>query len=208
MSFHQHSTSLSPCSSLNTIYIPRKQWPTNDSEYWVWKRTAWCSCYLPLAFVKAGEKQEVTWAHWVRTPLASESVRRPVEEMSGVGGAHNMCLREQTELLQPYIHGNCLRHNFIPCWGLLFVEWKWVKEVKLRTQRVGSETSVEDTHPLSAALLKIVLTAHVDAQCLTMKTLSNSPPVRQSSFWDSWHWDWEASWGSDANELRSLRQLF
>lgn len=106
---------------------------------------------------------EVKWAHWVRNPLALKLWRGWWRRRG-----HRMCvshLNEQTELLQPCIHGNHLRTNLSPCWGLLFLQRKWLKEVKVRKARTEDET---DTYPLSAALLKIFLTANINGQCLTI----------------------------------------
>lgn len=64
-------------------------------------------------------------------------------------------LKEKAELLQPCIHGNHLRTNSSPCWGLLFLQRKWLKEVKVRKLRTEDETS------------------HVDFICYTSKKPSN-----------------------------------
>lgn len=136
-----------------------------------------------------------------------KTVKRLDEEKGWVRGAQNIRLKKQTKLLLPCIHGNHLRTNLSPCWDLLFLQRKWLKEVEVRKPRTE----------MRLALLTLILCQLHFRKSFSLKISMDSVSVfrhqitvlqSESTLWGSWHWDWMASWGSDTNELRSLHQLF
>lgn len=164
--FFRHSTS----QGLQTLT------PVAYSEYRIWQRTTWSaplSSFWRLSkFVteqRGEERRRGELQGRGEVGLETPCFWNCEEAAGGEGfsewGDQNMCvqhLKEQTEQLQPCIHGNQLRTNLSPRWGLLFLQRKWLKEVKVRKPRTEDETSLADTYPLSAALLKIFLTANIN----------------------------------------------
>lgn len=78
-----------------------------------------------------------------------------VKEKGLMSGAQNMFAvsgerKKKTEQLQLCIHGNHLRTNSSPCWSLLFLQRKWLKEAKVRKLKTEDEDSHADTYPLWA----------------------------------------------------------
>lgn len=181
MSFHHLSTSLSSCflfrqspsQGLQTVtpnlfgiweFKRELHGPPLTSPWHLSKLDAeqeWKSCRIEVTWLDTLGQKHPAWL-WNREEAGGG------DGFSGWGPEYASRLKEQRELLQPYIHGNRLWTNFIPCWGLLFLRRKWIKEVKVRKPRTENETSIADTYPLSAALLKIFLTANINGQCLTI----------------------------------------
>lgn len=161
-----------------TFYISRtaNPNPVAYSKYRIWQRTTWSaplSSFWHLSkFVteqRGEERRRGKLQGRGEVGLETPCFWNCEEAAGGEGfsewGDQNMCvqrLKEQTEQLQPCIHGNQLRTNLSPRWGLLFLQRKWLKEVKVRKPRTEDETSLTDTYPLSAALLKIFLTANIN----------------------------------------------
>lgn len=90
-----------------------------------------------------------------KAPLgqATGRLRVPAETCS-VGGAGHMfsVLKEWTELRQPHIHGNRLRTNLIPRWGLFVSREKVDKGGESKRSRGRAmRAEVADARPVSAA---------------------------------------------------------
>lgn len=132
---------------------PRTLTPITYSVYQVW-RTTWLHDSPPLR--PSGVCQSWTWKGWRgggellgrgevgtlgQKPPGFKTVKRLDEEKGLAGAAQNSRFEKQTKLLLPCIHGNHLRTNLSPCWDLLFLQRKWLKEVKVRKPRIRDETS-------------------------------------------------------------------
>lgn len=124
---------------------------------------------------RGAEREARVEVKWARKGGRETSLIWNGEEADGGEGFSEwdseMCvshLKELAELLLPRIHGNRLRTNSSPCWGLLFLQRKWLKAVKVRKPRTQDDTSHADTYPLSATRLKIPPTANIKGQFLTI----------------------------------------
>lgn len=161
-------------------------------EYQVWQKTTCFTPRYPLTFVKVGHRGERRRRErqgrgevgaMGQKPPAFETVKRLVEGKGLVSGAQNMCWPfEGTDRAAPALYPwqpseeqlKSLLRSFVSPEEVI----KGGKSEK--TENRGWESHA-DTYPLSAALLKISLTANINEQCVTLWTPNTSPPIWEQS---------------------------